>query len=185
LGRELQELPEVIGCKPGIAHDSAHGERVEGFCRGIVMIRVPSVMTMGFPWRATRKPIFLSARTASRWLIPEMRGTPKRQLRFRGPLILREARRRLRGIHESRPRCWIELPILYRPATSNPAIQEQRRQTRHHPDEWRPCISWRSLHPYCNSRDTGWPNDWRSADVIRAGEVWGPVERGVRRKFLK
>ncbi len=36
-----------------------------GLCRGIVMIRTPSVITMCLPCRATRKPAFCRARTAS------------------------------------------------------------------------------------------------------------------------
>jgi hypothetical protein len=37
--------------------------------------RVPSVMTMCLAWRATRKPAFSRARTASRWLTPVIFGT--------------------------------------------------------------------------------------------------------------
>lgn len=41
-----------------------------GLCRGMLTTRVPSVLMRCLPRRATRKPIFSSARTASRWLTP-------------------------------------------------------------------------------------------------------------------
>ena len=42
------------------------GYALTGFCRGIVRMRTPSVITMCFPCRTTPNPAFSSARTASR-----------------------------------------------------------------------------------------------------------------------
>jgi hypothetical protein len=46
-----------------------------GLCRGIVRIRIPSDITICFPWRRIRKPAFSNALTASRWLTPGILGT--------------------------------------------------------------------------------------------------------------
>jgi len=60
-----------------------------GLCRGIVMIRVPSVITICLPWRATQKPAFSKARSASRWFTPGSFGiTTLPWLPLRGPFCL-------------------------------------------------------------------------------------------------
>jgi hypothetical protein len=41
-----------------------------GLFLGMVKKRLPSVITMCFPWRKTRNPAFSSALTAARWLTP-------------------------------------------------------------------------------------------------------------------
>src|SRR5258706_6880132 len=41
-----------------------------GLCLGMDSVRRPLLMMMWLPWRATTKPAFCSARTASRWLTP-------------------------------------------------------------------------------------------------------------------
>ena len=57
-----------------------------GLCRGIVTIRVPSVITICLLWRAMRNPAFCSARTAARWLTPGIRGNFRPRFRSREPL---------------------------------------------------------------------------------------------------
>jgi len=161
--RRFRIAPSADGCKRGLAGPLIQSNFLNcsivkpasrtmppivywltGLLRGIVMIRVPSVITICLPRVAIVKPLFSKARTARRWLTPGSFGTPSTPL-----LPLPESwsvlklLRPLQGTPEWRIGC-SRVPLARScPATSNPEGPDTKRCSLPLIFSVRLCISWR------------------------------------------